>query len=204
MTTTPVTNAARAALALLLGTVALTGCLDEPEIEERWTRVDILSSNVTPGTTLDGDSSSVTLRTAVTFRALRTGFLVAEVRVADSLTVDQVLVDPTADRLTVSREIDRVLAGSVTAGRATRAITGWPHLIHEMNLTFDARVAGAAFDSAGVAPTGVFLLAYLADGEEVELEDGSDSLVVTPWPTDDYEVLHTGIELSLPGEETAP
>jgi hypothetical protein len=173
-------------------------------VEERWTRLDILETSVTPGQTLAGDSSSVSVRTAVTFRALRTGYLVTEVRVTDSLTVDQVLVDPSADRVLVSREIDRVLASSVTAGRATRAITGWHHLIHEITLSFDARVAGAVFDSAGTAASGVFLLAYLADGEEVELEDGSDSLVVTPWATDDYEVLHTGIELSLPDGGSTP
>jgi hypothetical protein len=54
----------------------------------------------------------------------------------------------------------------------------------------------SAIDSSG-APIGVFLISYLGAGEEVELEDGRDSLIVTPFPFRDYAILPIGLELDV-------
>ena len=39
----------------------------------------------------------------------------------------------------------------------------------------------------------------MGDGEEVELQDGRDSLIVTPFVSTDQEVLHTGFALNVTG-----
>jgi hypothetical protein len=50
---------------------------------------------------------------------------------------------------------------------------------------------------------GLYLLLYLADGEEIELGGGVDSLVVTPYLSRDYEILGTGLELRVQPPGTA-
>jgi hypothetical protein len=180
-----------------LAVAAAAGCLGEPEIEDRWTRLDVLSSNVSAGTARAvGDSVPVSLRTAITYRQILTGFLVVELRASGAMDAGDVEIDPEAPRLDMAHDIDALLASSVTAGRATRAVTGWDHLIQEVGLSFTGRVPASA-DSGGAAPVGLFLLAYLAEGEEIELEDGSDSLVVTPFPSDEYQILPVGFELEV-------
>jgi len=180
-----------------LGILGMAGCLGEPELEDRWTRLDIVSSNLTGGERVAvGDSVAVNVRTAITYRSIITGFLVVELRASSQIGPGQVTLDEEAERIDMAHDIDRLLAGSVTAGRATRAITGWDHLIQELNLTFTGRVP-ASVDSTGAAPTGFFFVSYLAEGEEIELEDGSDSLVVTPFVSDDMEILPIGLELEV-------
>ena len=74
-------------VALVAATLAaLPGCLEEPEIDERWTLLEMLSSDPTFGEDLDaGQPLNVRLAGRITYRAIRTGFLVAEVRYSDSL-----------------------------------------------------------------------------------------------------------------------
>jgi hypothetical protein len=74
-------------------------------------------------------------------------------------------------------------------------VTGWTHLIQEVDLEFDAAVP-AATDSSG-AYLSAFLVTYLGEADEIELEDGSDSLVVTPFDIDEMEVLPIGMELTV-------
>jgi hypothetical protein len=187
---------ARRALPALLGAVLVNGCLDKPGIEERWTRLDVRSSSVTPGQTFQaGTSQPITVRTAITYRHIVTGFAVTELRLSTLSTAD-VGLDPDAPRLTMAQDIDAILANSVTMGRATRAVTGWDHLIQEVDLTFTGAIPSAAVDSLG-RPIGLFLISYLGAGDEVERADGSDTLIVTPFPSTTYEILPVGLELGV-------
>ncbi len=178
-------------LLLALAAVAISGCFDAPEIEDRWTRVDLKSASLTPGQVMPAGTQTITMHATVTYRAVLTGFAVAELRVADSLgTVD---IRPDAPRVPMAEGIDAVLAGSRSLGRATRAVTGWDHLIQPLELTFDA----AAADSAG---SRLFLLCYLGSGERMELASGADSIVITPFISSERQVLPIGMELgSAPG-----
>lgn len=184
-----------------LAAILLAGCLGEPEIEDRWTRVDFVSSNVVQGQSMTpGTVTNVVVRSKITYRRLITGFLVTEVRASATLSPADVMIHPDADRERMARHVDLILANSVGAGRGTRAVTGWDHLIQEIDFDFDASVPGQ-LDSAGVplgAPIGVFLVSYMANGTEIELANGQDSLVITPMPSGPYEVLHVGMELSTP------
>jgi hypothetical protein len=180
--------------ALLLG-----GCLDAPEIEDRWTRVDIEASNLVPGQALTtGATVPVALQTSIIYRAIHTGFAGAELRASATLGPNDVFVHPNAGRERMAYDIDRILTNSVSVGRGTRAITGWTHLIQRIDFNFNAWVP-AALDSAGVpvgAPRGLFLVTYLGSGEEIELPGGGDTLVVTPFPSGQYQILPSGMTLN--------
>jgi hypothetical protein len=95
----------------------------------------------------------------------------------------------------MAQDIDGILAQSAPMGRATRAVTGWDHLVQRIDFAFDGFVP-AAMDSSG-PPAGLFLVCYLGQGSEIELPDGRDSLVVTPFPSTPYEILPVGIELGV-------
>jgi hypothetical protein len=184
--------AACAALAIVF-VPAIGGCLGKPEIEDRWTRIDVSNANLTPNQRLTaGSTAPIALRATITYRAILTGFAVAELR-ASTVPISQVIVAPDADREPMARDIDRILANSVTLGRATRAVTGWDHLMQPIDFAFDGHVPSGT-DSTGA---GLFLLCYLAQGEEVERADGSDTLVVTPFDSIQYEILPVGIELEV-------
>jgi hypothetical protein len=180
---------------LLLGALLLGGCLGKPEIEDRWTRIDIASSSLAQGQSLPpGSRTSITVGMDVTYRSILTGVAVAELR-ASSVPAGAVDVGPDSPRPRMAQDIDLVLQNSRTLGRATRAVTGWDHLIQHIDFTFDG-VAPSTVDSSSV---GLFLVCYLGMGTEIELPDGSDSLVVTPFVSGDVEVLHSGLELVVGG-----
>ena len=175
----------------LVVVVSVTGCFDEPEIEDRWTRLDIRSSSVVSGQILPGGvPQDITVSTDITYRKIVTGFAVAELR-ASSLPTSAVMLHPNAPRLTMAQDIDRILQSSVTLGRATRAITGWDHLIQHIDFQFTG-TAPAAPDSMSA---GLYLLFYLGSGVEVELPNGADSIVVTPFDSETMELLPVGLEL---------
>jgi len=180
-------------LALLLSATLLGGCLGKPKVEDRWTRIDLAGSSLTPSQTLDpGSTPSITVSMAITYRSIITGVAVAELR-SSSLSTNDVVVHPDASRSEMAQEIDRILQNSVTAGRATRAITGWDHLIQHIDFTFTGAVP-ATVDSASA---GLFLVCYLGSGEEMERADGSDTLIVTPFRSTQYEILPIGMELGV-------
>jgi len=188
------------AAACLLATLALTGggCLGEPGIEDRWTRVDYEASNVRAWQPLPaGSNQTFTVSAAITYRRIITGFAVAELR-ASTIRPTQVPVAPDADREPMAYAIDQILANSVSMGRATRAVTGWDHLIQRIDFSFTGTVP-AGVDSTGMPP-GLFLVTYLAEGEEIELPGGADSLVITPFPSGPYQLLPIGMPLTI----TAP
>lgn len=178
-----------------LAAISLAGCLGEPEIEDRWTRLDIISTNLVAGRQVSpGESIPVNVRAAVTYRSIITGFYVVELRASSTYDAGDVEIDPDAPRLEMAQQIDSLLANSVTAGRATRAVTGWDHLIQEIDFSFTGSVPAMA---GSTGTSGLFFVTYLADGEEIELEDGSDSLVVTPFGSSDYQILPMGLELEV-------
>lgn len=173
---------------LALGAVLVGGCFDEPEIEDRWTRLDIQASSLSPGQTVPpGSLDSVQVRVAITYRSILTGFAVAELRSSPNVATSMTAIHPDAPRVPMATDIDNLLPNSVTLGRATRAVTGWDHLIQTIDFTFNGSIPPS--------PYGLFLVCYLAEGEEIELGDGTDSLVVTPFPSAQYEVLPVGMEL---------
>ena len=182
-------------LALACG-AAVNGCdaLDEPDLEDRWTRLDIEGSNVPPGRVFTaGAQESVSVSAAITYRKIVTGFAVAELRASSTLTPADLVLYEEAPRLRMATDIDRLLQNSVSVGRATRAITGWDHLIQRIDFVFSAAVPSAADSNAA----GLFLVCYLGSGEEIELQGGMDSLVVTPFVSTDMEILPVGRELTV-------
>jgi hypothetical protein len=188
--------AAARAVPLLLVAGLLGGCLGEPEIQDRWTRLDILSASVTPYQALPaGSADTFRVSTAITYRSILTGFAVCELRSSGTVSGGSVTLQPDASRLPMAHDIDRILQNSVSLGRATRAVTGWDHLIQHIDFAFSAGLPAGA-DSAST-PAGLFLLVYLGEGDEVERQDGTDTLIVTPFPSDPYEILPVGLELGL-------
>lgn len=177
--------------------LGFTGCLGEPKIEDRWTRLDMESVNLTPYQAMPvGSAPSVAVRAAITYRSIVTGFVVAELRASSTITPAEVTVHPDASRLGMARDIDRILANSVTLGRATRAITGWDHLVQRVDLSFTGSVP-TAIDTSGAAPGSLFLICYLGSGEEIERFNDSDTLIVTPFDSMQYEILPVGMEFAL-------
>jgi hypothetical protein len=185
---------------LLLAVIAagLAGCLWEPKIEDQWTRVDIESASVVPLQTVQaGSTLSLSGRANVTYRRILTGVVVAELRTSTAVPAAGTLVHPQAERVPMATAIDQILQSSVSMGRDTRLVTGWDHLIQPFDFSFSASVP-ATFDSSG-ARNGLFLLCYLGSGVEVELPDGSDSLVVTPLNSTQYQILPVGMALTVTG-----
>jgi len=199
ITRVPATRAARperrpAALGRLgliaagwLVALPLAGCFDRPPIEDRWTRLDIVSANVAPEQGLPlALPQTFSVRATVTYRAIVTGFAVAELRATDSLAAGA-LVSPNAPRVAMAQEIDAILASSRSLGRQTRAITGWDHLIQPFDLSFTATLDSRT--------SRYFLLCYLGSGQRLELPSGADSIVITPFQSAPHQLLPVGMEL---------
>ena len=188
-------NAARVA-PLAVAAVLLAGCFDEPDVEDRWTRVDITGSSLVANQALPPSSSqTITVGADITYRRIVTGFAVAELRASSSVSNLGVEVTPDSPRLRMAQDIDRILAGSVSMGRMTRAVTGWDHLIQHVDFSFTGTTP-APSDSLS---RGLFLVCYLGSGEEIELPGGGDSIVVTPFLSEPYQILPVGMELSVAG-----
>lgn len=191
-----------AAVLVAAALATFTGCFDEPEIDERWTLLEMLQSTPVPNAQVAGGGPvPVSVKGRITYRAIHTGFLVAELRYSPTLTPAEFALDPGTHDEDQARQVDRILANSVTAGRATRAVTGFDHLMQDFDLSFDGNVPPEM--TATTPPTGgLFLLLYLGEGDEIRLGGGRDSLVVTPFNSDEYEILNTGLELLVTGGGT--
>ncbi len=191
---------AAAAAVLSLLALASSGCLGEPKLEERWTRVDIQGASLASGQAVTaGSTVPVTMSTDITYRRILTGFAVAELRASTTFTPGSLRMRPDADRLQMANDIDQLLATSVSMGRMTRAVTGWDHLIQHIDFTFTGVVPGSTItDSTGTGPVaGLFLVCYLGSGVKLELPSGADSIVVTPFRSNEYEVLPVGLPLTV-------
>lgn len=185
--------------ALLLAVTLLGGCLGAPKIEDRWTRIDLTGSNITPYQAIaPGSTIPIDVNSAITYRSILTGFAVAELRVSDTITSANVALHPDAEREPMAYDIDRILQNSVTAGRATRAVTGWDHLIQRLDLSFTGSVP-ATMGTSGAAPVGAFLVVYLGSGVEVERPGQADSVIVTPFNSSQYHILPVGLEFAVGG-----
>ena len=178
-----------------LGATVLSGCFGKPKLDDSWTRIDLVSSNIVPGQAVTaGTMVPITLSAELTYRSVLTGFAVAELRASTSLTAMDVQVGPNAPRLRMAQDIDRILANSVSMGRGIRAFTGWDHLIQRMDFSFNGSLL-AAPDSTGAPATGLFLLCYFGSGVKIELPSGADSIAITPLNSANYELLPVGMRL---------
>lgn len=187
--------------------LAGAGCLGEPPLDERWTLLEFAASTPAAQAPIQADQPiAVSVRGRITYRAIRTGFVVAELRYSDVLAPAMVALDPDERTLESAQTVEYILANSVTAGRATRAVTGFDHLVQEVDLSFTAPVPAGLTAAAGdsAASRSLFLVLYLGEGDEVELEAGRDSLVVTPFDVEDTQVLFTGYPLRVAAAAEAP
>lgn len=185
----------RAALPLALSCALLAGCLTKPPVEESWTKLEILdvqSSAPSPEDTL----GAVNVRARITYRAIVTGSIVADVRyVADPAIVADLAANPLDARepqLESAQRIDALIQSTTSVGFAHQLVTGFDHLIREVDLAIE----GDPFtpDSVAVDSSGAFLLVlYMADVDEVELESGEEILEVTPYFTTDLEILSAAL-----------
>ncbi len=182
--------------AVLLANVA--GCLEEPTIDERWTKLEFLSMAPQPNQSVSATQPvQVSVKGRITYRKIQTGFLVAEVRYSDTIAPSNTSLDPDQHTLEAAQDVDRILANSVTAGRAVKAITGFDHLMQDINLSFTAQVPAAMQSPPPGTVQGLYLVLYLGSGEEIRRQGRADTLVVTPFVSTEHEVLHTGFALSV-------
>lgn len=179
----------------LLGAFVTTGCFDEPKLEDRWTRLDLVHSSVAAFQPLTlGAHESLAASVDVTYRAILTGFAVADLRLSPDFTPTTMSLTPEMARLPMAQRIDTLLAHSVSIGRATRAVTGWDHLIERVDFSFGANVP-ATLDTTGAGGGGLFLVCYLGSGERLRRLGQEDSLIVTPFGSEAYQVLPVGLTL---------
>ncbi len=186
---------------------AMSGCLGEPQIDKRWTLLEMLESEPQSQASVSSDAGiAVHVKGRITYRAIQTGYLVAELRYSRNVSPETVALDPTVHDLDQAQQVDLVLENSVTAGRATRAVTGFDHLMQDFDLDFQGSVPDAmtaSYPDSGMMG-GLFLLLYMAEGDEIELPTGRDTLIVTPYLSRDHEILGCGLELQViaPGAAT--
>jgi hypothetical protein len=182
-----------AAALLVAGASLLTGCFDAPRLEDRWTRIDLAETNVAAFQTLTlGAPESIHVQADITYRSILTGFAIADLRVSPSLPASSLHLEPTAPRDVMAADVDTLLAHSYSVGRATRAVTGWDHLIQRVEFTFNGHVP-AVLDSTSATGGGLFLVCYLGAGERVRRLGMDDTLVVTPFTSSTYKILPVGI-----------
>jgi len=191
---TVVACSAGATLALVLA-----GCLDAPKIEDRWTRVDMAGASLAPSQPVTaGSTIPVLVSSDIYYRRILTGYAVAELRASTAFSPGMLVLDPNADRLRMANDMDRLLATSVSMGREARAFTGWDHLIQHMDFAFTGVVPGTVTDSVGTGPTaGLFLVCYLGSGVKVERQDGTDTVIVTPYASSPYQILPVGLPVTV-------
>jgi hypothetical protein len=187
--------------ALIAGSILLPGCLGEPPIEERWTLLEITEATPTDAAAFSvGGSTEVTVKGRIIFREVLTGFLVAEVRASDALTTNDTVLDEDERFRDKATDVDTILQNSISLGFDAVPVTGFDHLIRDITFTFDAGtipLGANGMPANPVDPTGLFLVLYFGDVDEVELQDGTEIEVVDPTFSTDAEILSTGMELII-------
>lgn len=178
--------------------LTLTGCLFEPEIEDEWTRLDILAPE-SGGAPLPDTLDALDFHGRITYRAIRTGDLIVQIRVSDTVGYDDVRLDPEAPREALLHDIERVLAGSVAVASTSVLATGWDRLIREVRFTLP--LSGRLQHGP---EGGVFLVFYLGTAEEMENPDGSETTVFEAVDFTELEILPVGLELRTEGAPPAP
>jgi hypothetical protein len=154
---------AAAVVAILLA----TGCGEEPGPEDLLTLVELDSNPAPPDSTL-------VARARVSFRDWFNGGIVIEKRVGSTglVTGLAALLEGTEEEQAEAWAL--VMAGSASAGLAEQLVVGYQGLIRDIELELPG--CAIANDS-----TSTFLVAYLADIEEIEIDGQPDSLVITPY-----------------------
>ena len=144
-----------------------TGCGEEPGPEDLLTLVE-LDSNPSP------PDSALVARARVSFRDWFNGGLVIEKRVGSSALVTALagLLAGTEEEQAEAWAL--VMAGSASGGLAEQLVVGYQGLIRDIEL----ELPGGAIANDSLS---TFLVAYLADIEEIEIEGEVDSLVITPY-----------------------
>lgn len=190
---------------MLASAVLLGGCLGDPPIEERWTLLEIVDAGPTDaGQFVIGTGTPITMTARITYRELLTGFLVAELRASTTLTANDTGLEQEDDFLGNAQDVDLILQNSISVGTNTAPVTGWDHLVQEMDFTFNGGVvqptaadsSSAAAGAQTVNASGLFLVLYFSDDvEEVELDSGEEIEVVTPVFSNERDILSTGLEI---------
>lgn len=169
------------ARASLLTILVLPGCLGEPEIEDRWTRLDVVeveSGAIDPET----DAPALRVRGRITYRTILTGSLIMEIRSSETLGAKDVDLREEADRLVATRQIATLLESSGTSASATRAATGFDRLIQEVDFYFPG-------EPPTPAPGGsVFAVFYFGDVDEIDVPGEDEDIVVIS--ARDFEAEH--------------
>ena len=181
---------------LAWSTTLLAGCLNEPGIEERWTDLEIVAASKDGSELVDYSAGeTLSLDARVNYRSILTGALVAELRASGTIDASMVNLEAGERQIGAAADIDFILANSVTAGRDFHSVTGFPQLVQEISFSFDSfRPAGEALRGP---ISGLFLVLYMGDEDEIELSDGSDSTVITPFDSRSKQLLHKGIAIPL-------
>ncbi|MBM4116880.1 hypothetical protein FJ251_03930 [bacterium] len=187
---------ALSALALLppLALAAAGGaCLEAPGIEETWTRLELLASAPTAATPLAlGDTLAVSADARITFRAIRTGELAIELRRGDAALAAAHPLRTDDDPAQHSRRVEALLAATTPVAGASRAVTGFDHLMMDLALDFRSQVPADL--GAGEA---LWLLLFFGEGEEIRRAGMADTVLVTPVAMDSLEILTTGFALRI-------
>ena len=181
---------------LTCSTLLLAGCLNEPEIEDRWTDLEIVTASKDGSELVDYSAGeTLSLDARINYRSILTGALVAELRASGTIDASMVNLDAGEREIGAAADIDFILANSVTAGRAFRSVTGFPQLVQDVSFSFDSfRPAGEELRGP---ISGLFFVLYMGEEDEIELADGSDSTVITPFDSRGTKLLHKGIAIPL-------
>jgi hypothetical protein len=156
-------------ITLILG----VGCGEEPGADELLTVVEIMAEGGQVQGTGGGDS--LITQVSVTFRDWFNGAVVVEARSSSSLTIADLAPLLAGEAEDHAAAWERVMAASTSAGLSARAVVGYRGLIREPVLELPIAFPG------GDSVMGNFLVAYLAEVEEVERRGAPDSLVITPF-----------------------
>jgi hypothetical protein len=162
--------------AVIAGALLAAGCGEEPGPEDLLTLVEIDGG----GSPFSPGDTAIATRVEITFRDWFNGGAVAEARVSSSLTVAQLEPLLSGDAEARAEAWALVMAASMSAGFAERPMVGYRGLIREPEFVIPVTIP-AGGDTAGNPFTSAFVVAYLADVEEVEIEGQPDSLVVMPY-----------------------
>lgn len=181
----------------LLGLVAvflLPGCLGAPEIEDRWTRLDVVEVEegaVDPET----EGPALRVRGRITYRSILTGSLIMEIRSSETFGAKDLDLRDEADRLVATRQIVTLLEASGVQASATQVATGFDRLIQEVDFYFPGAVPTPG------AGGSVFAVFYFGDVDEIDVPGEQEDIVVITARDFEAEHILPGARLLASGAE---
>lgn len=181
-------------LAGLASLLLLSGCLGEPEIEDRWTRLDVVEVEdgaIDPET----DDPALRIRGRITYRTILTGSLIMEIRSSDTFGAKDLDLREEADRLVATRQIVTLLESSGTQASATRVATGFDRLIQEVDFFFPGSLPTPG-------PGGsLYAVFYFGDVDEIDVPGEQEDIVVITARDFEAEHILPGAKLLASGPE---